>query len=309
MEVIRWVLMKGFFKFIVFVAIVCAAYYYGRPYVEKYLEDREGAAKAPEEAPMAAGGKGRAAPTKGIATEAPKTDPAPAGPSSSEIDDAVMALYPDPVIPPLTEMVNDWNFIPERAFPRKLVLQEAVSIDLVRDGKVIGQRGLAPGSAIIAKAYSEMRVKISPEGSALMETVVPIDSTNLKESIQKGYDAFVEDTHKRVAAQREAEKKRMANMKAGADERERLLAGWTDGSDKVFDPMKVSLGSGGLKDHRVEDAVRWRWLGPEMIGGVSYDAGLVELQVETIFGIFPSEWKALISNGKVEKWVDPVAAR
>ncbi len=305
--------MKSFFKLIVFIAVVGTAAYYGRPYVVKYLADREAATKAAEEAAESKGARempdsAPAAPPN-AAPEAGKVAPVPNLPDSSEIEAAVMALYPDPVIPPLIEMVNDWRYIPERAFPRSLILQTAVDFDLVRDGKVIGKRELTAGSAIVAKAYSEMMVKISPEGSDLMETLVPIDSTNLKESIQKGYDAFVVDTHNRAAVQREAERMRMANMKAGEEERERLLAGWTDGSDRVFDPMKVSLESGALKGYSAADVVRWRWLGSEIVNGASYDAGLVECQVETIFGVFPSEWKALIRGGRVERWVDPVTGR
>ena len=298
--------MKGFLKFVVFVAVVVAALYLARPHIEKYIADQKEAKESEAKEQAAERGEAKGAKAREVPPTKMEVAPAPAGASPSEIEESVMALYPDPVIPPLVEMVNDWNFIPERAFPRKLVLREAVDFELVRDGKVIGKRGVTPGSPIIAKAYSEMRVKISPENSDLMVAIVPIDATSLKESIQKGYDAFVADSIKRVEAQREAEKKRIANMKADAAEREKLLAGWTDGSDSVFDPMKVSLSNGDLKGLGLEDALRWYWLGKEEIGGTPYETGLVGIQVETIFGVFSTEWKALIWDGKVAKWVDPV---
>lgn len=305
--------MRFFVQFVLFVCAVAAAAYFGYPKVKAILVERfvvDNQDVKPEATPATkAAGKAKTAPARvGEPRKADVKQLEPPRPAVEEplpeIEKTVLALYPMPDFAPLAVLVDNWNYIPARAFPRVLTIKSPVDFALEKDGAVIGKRTLPAGSSVAATALAGSVLTISPEGSENLFAAIEMEETNLKESIAEGYEIFKERTEKRILDLREAERKRIARL----SEEERMRpAGWTDGSAPVFDAMKASLRNGDLEDWLLEDARRWRWTGKETINGTTYEAGLVVTEVETIFGVFSKEIKALVRNGAVVKWVDPVS--
>lgn len=75
------------------------------------------------------------------------------------------------------------------------------------------------------------------------------------------------------------------------------------GSEEIVALMKASVESGAIKKFTADQVDAWTVGEPETIDGVDYQVGLVSYQAETIFGVKPVEAKALVRDGKVEKWV------
>ncbi len=307
--------MQGIIKFIVFLAVLGAAYYFGAPHVRKALygpatnappAERTAGETIPADSSLG-GTDSKPAPPPSIATvPEPAAKPEPAQPPLSEVEKTVLELYPMPEFPPLAALVGDWRDIPERAFPRELVIHKEMEFDLRRNGQVIGQRPLSEGNKVIASGLRDGVLTVSPVGSELLTGLIPVDDTDFKETIEEGYRAYIERTRKRVLASRQAERRRIERQIAEAAYRP---AGWTDGSAPVFSVMRESLARGEATDRLLEDARKWRWIGREKVNGQNYETGIVSIEVETIFGVFASEIKALIRDGRVEKWVDPVSGQ
>jgi len=69
--------------------------------------------------------------------------------------------------------------------------------------------------------------------------------------------------------------------------------------------MKASIQSGQIKEFAADQVLSWNKGEDEIIDGVTYQTGLVDYKAETIFGEKTIQAKALISNGKVERWIWP----
>jgi hypothetical protein len=112
----------------------------------------------------------------------------------------------------------------------------------------------------------------------------------------------------RIVARREEERARIAAASTTSDT-VKAEAGEVpqDASDeeKYLAIMKQSVANGELKDVTPDKVKSWRWIGYEEIGGTGYWTGAAIISKETYFGEFETEAKALIRQGKVEKWTLP----
>lgn len=69
--------------------------------------------------------------------------------------------------------------------------------------------------------------------------------------------------------------------------------------------MKQSIEAGQIKEFTAAQVLAWNKGDDETVDGVTYQTGLVDYKAETIFGEKTIQAKALISNGKVERWIWP----
>ena len=69
--------------------------------------------------------------------------------------------------------------------------------------------------------------------------------------------------------------------------------------------MKASVEAGDIQEFQLAQVQGWKETGEEQIEGVTYQTGLAAYRAETIFGVKNVEAKALIRNGKVERWIWP----
>ena len=75
------------------------------------------------------------------------------------------------------------------------------------------------------------------------------------------------------------------------------------GEDEIIALMKDSIASGAVKEFTSEQVKGWKANGEETIDGTEYQTGLAAYEAATIFGVRPVQAKALIKDGKIERWV------
>lgn len=73
--------------------------------------------------------------------------------------------------------------------------------------------------------------------------------------------------------------------------------------DEIIAIMKTSVRAGAVREFAFKQVETWKAGEEETHKGVLYRTGLIAYQAETIFGRKHVAVKALIRNGKVEKWV------
>lgn len=324
--------MKKFFIFIVLIGGGVAAWWFYDPYLESYLGPVVEKAKEkyaeltakPEKAPAPAvpaaeepkPEKSAPEPSKPAPKPAPKpADPVAAAPEKTDIDKLVEERYPAPEILPLTQIVDNWQNVPLRAYPDQVALQDNLSFQLKGPGgEVIGASVAAPGTLVKPVRLDGDTLTVESLANATMRNQIPVDKTDFKQRIQSRYDEFVRKTHDRIQRQREMART-MLLAKAAEDPGAVSVAAGSnapadDSNDPRFEPVKASLAAGEVKAANLDEAVAYRWNGPERIDGDTYrglyDTVTVKFEVKTIFGSFPNEFKCLLRKGKVEGWIDPL---
>jgi hypothetical protein len=75
------------------------------------------------------------------------------------------------------------------------------------------------------------------------------------------------------------------------------------GDDEIIALMKDSIASGAVKEFTSDQVKGWKANGEETIDGTEYQTGLAAYEAATIFGVRPVQAKALIKDGKIERWV------
>ena len=73
--------------------------------------------------------------------------------------------------------------------------------------------------------------------------------------------------------------------------------------EQIVELMKKSIGGGAVKEFKMEQVKGWKADGEETIDGTTYQTGLAAYEAQTIFGVRPVQAKALIKDGKIERWV------
>lgn len=75
------------------------------------------------------------------------------------------------------------------------------------------------------------------------------------------------------------------------------------GDDEIITLMKESIRGGAVKEFTSDQVKGWKSNGEETIDGTEYQTGLAAYEAATIFGVRPVQAKALIKDGKIERWV------
>jgi len=73
--------------------------------------------------------------------------------------------------------------------------------------------------------------------------------------------------------------------------------------EQIIELMKKSIAGGAVKEFKTEQVKGWKASGDETIDGSDYQTGLAAYEAATIFGVRPVQAKALIKDGKIERWV------
>ncbi len=239
--------------------------------------------------------------------------PAPV-PPKSELEVALEETYPMPEILPLLTIVDHWRNVPSNAYPAEVTAKETIPFQLVVEGRPIGSSNVAPGTPLKPVRLVGDQLFVASLGNADMSTQIAVDKTDFKERIEARYRDFVETKRKEVEEKRE----RVRQIVAADPAKLALLTGTpapedasstaTDGSDPRFAPVKASLKAGELPSATLEEARTFRWNGTEQVSGKhagTYETVTVRFDIDTIFGRFPVDGKALLRNGRVHAWIDP----
>jgi hypothetical protein len=316
--------MKKFVVLLIIAAAIGAGVYFYDPYLKPHSSPLlEGFTKqGPEPVPVPGDSQGEGAESAdamSAKTRAPGTGsdrkttatavPPKAVAPLSEIDQLLERKYPLPQVLPLMQIVDNWNHVPDNAFPTEVALVEKVSFTLNGpDGQPIGASVAVPGTLVQPARLDNPTLTIVSLANRAMRTQVDVDATDFKSRIQQRYDTFIGNATARVTTQRDkARKVLIARPEAVAAA---ASTSWDSADDPRFTPVKASLAANDLHSAKAEEATAFRWSGKQTISGDrhrgSYETAVVSFDVKTIFGVFPTEWMALIDAGKVVGWVDPI---
>ena len=234
-----------------------------------------------------------------------------------------------PKFAPIDEIVGNWSKIPDSAFPRKIKLKTAVTYNIAG-----GTGSLPSGSDVVAlSSAGNGRLTISPNEQSTLRAQVAIDDTDFKAVLTAVYEKF----QQRKLAQFEAAQAEIATaepeetdepafidrpsdpepgMATGAntpmpakpaniDAKTRAIVGepplqYVDGTVPV---MIRSMESGQVTEVQSKMVTYWGRMHFGIVQGEPYWVGRVDYTAGSIFGIFPTQAKALIRKGKVIKWI------
>ncbi|MEO7101123.1 MAG: hypothetical protein ABI162_17340 [Luteolibacter sp.] len=77
------------------------------------------------------------------------------------------------------------------------------------------------------------------------------------------------------------------------------------GGDVVVAAMQDSVKTAQIKEFTFQQVLKWEAGPVETIDGESYQTGLASYKAETIFGVKTIQAKALLKDGKVQRWIWP----
>lgn len=307
------ILMKGFFgTLLVICGLVAAGWFAYEPYLKPLLE---GSPTMSDESlipnkPAVVEKSGKPAP---VAKPKPAAKPKPVvakAKPKTELEQFLAKRYPMPEILPLETIVDGWRNVPPKAYPPAVTSSETIAFDLVVNGQKIGSSNLSPGTELKPVRLVGNQLTITSLANPAMNEVLPVEKTDFKQRITARYNAFVE------FKKNDVEKKRAVAKAALEKNPERLAVLLGKAPPKVdasgdprVGPVKASLRNGEAASVTLEEAKSFTYNGTETIGGEfagTYETVTVNFEVSTIFGNFPTEYKALLKGGKVHAWIDPI---
>lgn len=319
--------MKGFFATLLVVCgLLAAGWFFYEPYLKPLITRFTSGPTMTERdrvigtsGPVAVPSDAQSAPATGASSAAATTKSGPSATAAvtpqpeSELEQLLKARYPMPQILPLLTIVDQWRNVPPNAFPSEVTAKETVAFELVIDGQVAGSSQVSPGTPLKPVRLVGEEIVVASLANPTMSTQLPVTMTDFRERIEARYEQFVVAKTAEVEARRnharnliEADPSRLALLTGKADS---APAATDSKNDLRFGPVKESLRQGEVASVTLEEVVSYRWNGPEQVGGEyagSYDTVTVNFEVSTIFGRFPTEYKALLKGGRVFAWIDPV---
>jgi hypothetical protein len=315
--------MKGFFLTILILGgLAAAGYFLWDPYLKPMIEGdkfsmSDNSAIGTGEASEASDSSSAQKPTMTTkpagdsSTIASRPKVTPTKPKS-EVDLLLEKRYPMPEIKPLMEIVNNWANVPLNAFPPEVFCSEPVAFELVVNGQVLGSSNVGSGTPLKPLGLIGNQLQIANVSNPNQSKQVDVDKTDFKQRITMRYDNFVkmktleiENMRAKVKQVVEADPGKLALLKG---ERPPAVAA-SSASDPRFGPVKRSLINGDVASVKAEEAQSFAWNGSETVGGAypgTYDTVTVNFVVETIFGNFPVEYKALLKGSQIVGWIDPI---
>ncbi len=323
--------MKKFLFFLIVGAGLAGWYFYDPylkphlgPYVDKAKETLENAGEPDDKGPVKDGKKAQdKTARKPHGTPVPRDRPPMAEPGEkgagedsarevplSEIDALLARRYPMPEIKPLLEIVDNWRRVPPKAFPEQVTIKQRVAFQLVVDGQTVGASVAVPGTLVAPLSLDGETLQVASLANQNMKSQLPVDQTDFKDLIQRRYDDFVVKTRNQVHSNRAKAKKSLTANPDIYKNFGKAEKGWDDPNDPRFEIVKASLAKGDVRAVQLNEAKQFRWNGSEKIKGDKYqgtfDTVSVKFEVNTIFGVFPNEFKCLLQDGRVVGWIDPL---
>lgn len=307
--------MKGFLgTLLVICGLGAAVWFCYEPYIKPLLEgsptmtddsvipDKPGVAeKSDKPAPVA-----KPKPVIEPKEVAAKPKPKP----KTELEQFLEKRYPMPEILALETIVDGWRNVPPNAYPKAVTSTETIAFDLVVNGQKIGSSNLSPGTELKPVRLVGNQLTITSLANPEMNKVLPVEKTDFKQRITARYKQFVEFKKTEIEKKRAGAK---ASLEKNPDRLAVLLGKAPPKVDSSGDPrigpVKASLRNGEAASVTLEEAQSFTYNGTETIKGEfegTYETVTVNFEVSTIFGIFPTEYKALLKGGKVHAWIDPI---
>lgn len=77
------------------------------------------------------------------------------------------------------------------------------------------------------------------------------------------------------------------------------------GSTNLVTVMQESIRNGQVKEFTFAQVLEWKPAATETVDGEQFQTGLISYKAETIFGVKTIQAKALIKDGRVQRWIWP----
>ena len=242
---------------------------------------------------------------------------------------AVVAKYPHKKLWSLEKTVGNWQRIPQKLFPREVTLRNGIEFPVVINGQASGTIPVQPGGLAVAVLQKGNLLLVRPNARSPYQKYVGLHETSLKEDVTNLYNKNLKRWHRYVENQRQDARDRILDgMPMTRKEVPQVVSSVpqhpvpsvpvTKTSGGTFDPAfgkapKVdargqvtaavnSIRRNELKNCQLQFVQRWGRPKKERIKGRPYWTVDVTFLVDSIFGRFPQEAKAMIRNERVEKW-------
>jgi hypothetical protein len=316
---------------LLFGAILCGGavgLYFGVPSVKQFVDEmtmpRESSAKAlgldEEYAPSPQ-------PVTAIPVETEQVPSSPPVPVTTRLtaqqEAAVIKKYPYKEFPSLLDAVKNWKEVPTRLFPLKVSLVKATEFPIQPSGSIPVPVG---GMAYVTHQRGD-QVMLRPNLRSPYQKYVSINDTNLKQMLTGRYNTTVNGWRRLVDKLRQDARERLVagvpldpvRLVASPSPQSPTSTPSPTGPANKFDPAfgkQPAVDSSGkvqvavksiqrkeLKDCQLQFVQRWGLLKKERIKGKPYWTVEVSYLVDSIFGRFPQDAKALIRNDRVAKWL------
>jgi len=212
-----------------------------------------------------------------------------------------------PVIPSIEDATKNWTALPKSAFPRQVTIKRDLELSM-KMGANSASTMVKSGGTMFAVGQDGANILVSTSNTSAMKGSVPIDDTDLKEVLTKGYEvwkvtyvATLKKAHEfKLAAVERAKNAPPAAKgsaaKAGNDKPAK-------DKDGTYPLLLTSMKSGQVTE--IKPAAIKEWGDPVLTDGVW--TVTVKYETETMFGKFDTEAQAFVKNGAVEKWIYTVS--
>lgn len=227
-------------------------------------------------------------------TTAPAPSSAPVTTATADADGFVTPKYES-----LDVLSKGWTVIPKSAFPRPLKLTKNTPFKMGA-----GSSTMNAGAAVTALAFENGQLVLAPTATSSARASAPIDNTDFKAVVAVGYEQW------KVARTALAKRTFLATKaRRNAPEAAPVAVGSVDaggkpvrGTDGAFPVLVASLKSGDVTELKLANVHHWDDPVPTMVEGKPAWSIKVQADVETVFGLQPTEAQALVRDGRVKGW-------
>lgn len=205
----------------------------------------------------------------------------------------------------VTEKVN-LSTLKQEEFPEKIKLKEEVTL--------LNEQGeeptvLGPGSPVKPLSLEGATLTVTSPLASHLTGTIKVRNTDFAEAVARqrmkvrldAVESEIQPKKEEMAA-KEMKEEEVAEVPEPVEEEE---ASVTVDADGIVAAMKASLEAKEIRHFTTEQVKSWEAGEEESIDGESYQIGVVSFEEETILGTQVSDAKALIKNGKIEKWIFP----
>ncbi|MCB1224900.1 MAG: hypothetical protein KDK99_03725 [Verrucomicrobiales bacterium] len=283
--------MKAFFITLLLLAAAFAFYDFAiAPNDQKLLFGPHSIpSTTPTAAPSASAPAQPQSPSKS-ASPAPAPTPTDAGTS-----------FVPPQIASLEEVTQNWTLIPERAFPRQVVLKQPTAIRMAA-----GTAELGVGTSVTALAAAAGQLTVAPTPTSSARGTVPVLGTDLPDQIRTTYEVW--KSHRIELARKIWEARQSRTHSSLADTS--APAGAIDPAGKptrspdgTYPLLLASIHSGQVNDIDPDTISRWGSAQPGTVAGQPGWLVNIDFVSHTIFGPIPTQAQAQIAQGRVQRWI------
>lgn len=217
----------------------------------------------------------------------------------------------------------DLATLPPHQLPQRVLLKDEIKVTDSASGVSLK---IEAGTRVSLVRVEGGNVRVSPPGAATFEGLIPIGATDLVEQVAATHAA--PDKPATVSLPLTAPSEPLPDFDAptppavvaadpepageSADGPATVMtpAGTAPAEDPpasagldAVSAMKASINAAEIKEFKADQVQEWTSEPDETIDGENYQIGLASYKAETLFGVRVIQAKALIKDGKVQRWV------